>query len=107
MSDSDSSEDEYISLSDRLKVKYVKEIEENIKKIENIKDYDNGPPTKKRRKIASWVEAKLNPSAKSTTGPGCSICISTFEEVQMDHKEVKYTYYNLVVNFKKNCALQK
>ena len=99
MSDSDSDEDEYVSLSDRLRVKYSKEIEDKIRKIENIQDYTDEPPSKKRRKIASWLDAKLNQSEKSATGPGCPICISTFEEIQMDGKEVcknifvKNTYF--------------
>ena len=88
--DSDSDEDEYVSLSDRLRVKYSKDIEDKIRKIENIQDYTDPsePPSKKRRKIASWLDAKLNPREKSSTGPGCPICISTFEEIQMDGKEV-------------------
>lgn len=87
-SESGTDDDEYVSLSDRLRVKYSNEIADKIRKIENIQDYTDEPPSKKRRSIASWLDAKLNPTERTATGPGCSICISTFEEIQMDGKDV-------------------
>ena len=57
--------------------------------IKNIEEDAQGKPvTKKRRAIASWIDATLRPSEKTSTGPGCSICISTFEEIQMEGLEV-------------------
>merc|ERR1712039_498773 len=83
MSDSDSeSVEEFLTLADRLRVKYVNEIEDKIKKIKNIEDVTDEPPSKKARKIASWLDAKLNPKQEiASFGPGCSICISTFQEI--------------------------
>lgn len=54
-------------------------------------DAQGKPVTKKRRAIASWIDATLRPSEKTSTGPGCSICISTFEEIQMEGLEVHST----------------
>ena len=87
-----------ITKADQLKEKYVGEIEaalEKVKRVDQIEqEITSGPKTKKRkieRKLASWMDAKLEPEAANSTGPGCSICISTFEEIQSDGKLVSPT----------------
>ena len=53
---------------------------------------DSKPNSSRKRKadrrLASWIDAKIEPSRTSSTGPGCSICISTFEELQSEGKQV-------------------
>ena len=82
------------SKADKLKEKYVAEIEariEDIKRVEKIGAETEIKTTSKRKatKVISWLDAKLAPEKTSSTGPGCSICISTFEEIQADGKTVR------------------
>ena len=79
--------------ADKLKEKYVAEIEariEDIKRVEKIGAETEVKTTSKRKatRVISWLDAKLAPEKTSSTGPGCSICISTFEEIQADGKTV-------------------
>lgn len=82
--------------ADKLKEKYVAEIEariEDIKRVEKIGAETEIKTTSKRKatKVISWLDAKLAPEKTSSTGPGCSICISTFEEIQAEGKTLKST----------------
>ena len=72
-----------------MKSKYKLFLTKNIEE-----DAQGKPVTKKRRAIASWIDATLRPSEKTSTGPGCSICISTFEEIQMEGLEVLKIFLN-------------
>ena len=96
MTSSSSSDEEYTSLADKLKEKYVSDIEatlKTIKRVEEISDQlvENRKSRKRKadRKLASWIDAKIEPERTNSTGPGCSICISTFEELQSEGKQVR------------------
>ena len=103
MSSSSDDEDEYTSLADKLKDKYVSSIEATLKTIERVqlvssqlidtqhKSSNATTTTRKRkadRRLASWIDARIEPQRTNSTGPGCSICISTFEELQSEGKQV-------------------
>ena len=99
MTSSSSSDEEYTSLADKLKEKYVSDIEatlKTIKRVEEISDQlvENRKSRKRKadRKLASWIDAKIEPEKTNSTGPGCSICISTFEELQSEGKQVGTTF---------------
>merc|ERR1711953_163613 len=93
-----SSDEEYVSLADQLKEKYVSEIEaafEKVKRVDQIEqEITSAPKSRKRkieRKLASWLDVKVEVQSANSTGPGCSICISTFEELQAEGKSLKTT----------------
>ena len=97
MSSSSEDEDEYTSLADKLKDKYVSSIEATLKTIKQVELVSsqliesNQPQSRKRkadRRLASWIDARIEPDRTNSTGPGCSICISTFEELQSEGKQV-------------------
>ena len=95
MSSSSEDEDEYTSLADKLKDKYVSSIEATLKTIKQVElvssQLIDQPQSRKRkadRRLASWIDARIEPDRTNSTGPGCSICISTFEELQSEGKQV-------------------
>ena len=63
-----------------------------MKRVDQIEqEITSAPKSRKRkieRKLASWLDAKVEVQSANSTGPGCSICISTFEELQAEGKSV-------------------
>ena len=107
MTSSSSSDEEYTSLADKLKEKYVSDIEatlKTIKRVEEISDQlvENRKSRKRKadRKLASWIDAKIEPEKTNSTGPGCSICISTFEELQSEGKQVRiFLHFGTIITY--------